>query len=201
MVFFCTKNIAVSERWESILGDKKGVPVYDFEEIGKSDGKKTVVFLDLDTCSGELAKISSDPDFEINSLKIMAFEKVPDPQSGKRLLSLGVKAYANTWIMPLHLLSALDTVENGGIWLYPEFVHSLVNELKPQTAAYEESPVFKKFTPREKELAALILSGLNNSQISGRLGISERTVKAHITNILKKAHVSDRLSFVLLMKE
>ncbi len=203
MVYLCSGDISVITRWENALGEKKSVVIESLDEINDHMDEPGVLFLDMDSSPAELKRLySGEYRAILEDIKIMAFEKVPDPQTGKRLLLIGVKAYANTWIMPLHLLSALDTVENGGIWLYPEFVHALVNEIKPKSGPETEEPaLFGKLTHREKELAGLILSGMNNAQIAAHLSISERTVKAHVTNIFKKAHVSDRLSFVLLMKE
>lgn len=50
-------------------------------------------------------------------------------------------------------------------------------------------------TPREKEIAQLILKGLNNGDIARFAGLSEKTVKQHITQIFQKAGVSSRPEF------
>jgi len=197
MVYLCTRDMAVLTRWEEAIAGRECHFIESLAEIKEFRQDEAVVLLDLDSCGDELDGRSAT---EKSGCLLMAFEKVPDIQTGKRLLALGIKAYANTWILPIHLHSAIDTVKEGGIWLYPEFVHALVKEVNPKEKTSEESPLFNKFTSRERELATLLLEGLSNAQIAGRLQISERTVKAHITNILKKSHVSDRLSFVLLIK-
>jgi DNA-binding NarL/FixJ family response regulator len=52
-------------------------------------------------------------------------------------------------------------------------------------------------SPREREVFALLLDGLPNKLIAHRLGISEKTVKTHLTNIFREIGVADRLQAVL----
>jgi DNA-binding NarL/FixJ family response regulator len=47
-------------------------------------------------------------------------------------------------------------------------------------------------TPREREVLALVGAGLSNKIIALRLGISEATVKAHLTNVYQRLGVTDR---------
>ena len=52
-------------------------------------------------------------------------------------------------------------------------------------------------TPREREVLALVGEGLANKQISRRLGIKEKTVKAHLSSVFQRIGVSDRTSAAL----
>ena len=52
-------------------------------------------------------------------------------------------------------------------------------------------------SPREREVFALLLDGLPNKLIAQRLGISEKTVKTHLTNIFRRIDVTDRVQAVL----
>jgi DNA-binding NarL/FixJ family response regulator len=52
-------------------------------------------------------------------------------------------------------------------------------------------------SPREREVLALLLDGLPNKVIAQRLGISEKTVKTHLTNIFRRIGVTDRVQAVL----
>lgn len=54
---------------------------------------------------------------------------------------------------------------------------------------------------REKEVLQLVADGLANKQIAARLGISERTVKAHLGNIFKEIGVADRTSAALWARD
>ena len=55
----------------------------------------------------------------------------------------------------------------------------------------------EELTPREREVLELVGEGLANKQISRRLGISEKTVKAHLTNVFQRIGVGDRVSAAL----
>ncbi|MBA8889120.1 DNA-binding NarL/FixJ family response regulator [Dokdonella fugitiva] len=52
--------------------------------------------------------------------------------------------------------------------------------------------MLESLSQREREVLALIAEGLNNQQIAERLGIGEKTVKTHVSNVLGKLDVSDR---------
>ena len=54
-----------------------------------------------------------------------------------------------------------------------------------------------ELTPRETEVLRLVRQGLANKQIARRLGISERTVKAHLTSVFARIGVSDRTQAAL----
>ncbi len=51
-------------------------------------------------------------------------------------------------------------------------------------------------TPREREVLALLLEGLQNKEIAARLGMGERTAKFHVSNILAKAGAENRVQLV-----
>lgn len=79
------------------------------------------------------------------------------------------------------LLKAIRTVAKGGRWLSPE----LEERLKALTAEPE-------ITPREREILTLVTRGNANKEIAATLGISEDTVKQHVSRILGKLKVNDR---------
>ena len=59
-------------------------------------------------------------------------------------------------------------------------------------ARRDEPNVFHDLSDRELEVLKLIAEGLSNAEISGRLFISEKTTKNHVSNILSKLHLVDR---------
>ncbi|MFZ1622636.1 response regulator transcription factor, partial [Dokdonella sp.] len=54
------------------------------------------------------------------------------------------------------------------------------------------SDVLRSLSQRERETLALVAEGLSNQMIAERLGIGEKTVKTHVSNVLGKLNVSDR---------
>jgi DNA-binding CsgD family transcriptional regulator/pimeloyl-ACP methyl ester carboxylesterase len=74
-----------------------------------------------------------------------------------------------------------------------------VDMFLPSDAAHSEA--FRRLTVRERELIHLIAQGLDNAQIAARLTLSEKTVKNHITNILSKLGVENRLQVIVLARD
>ena len=62
------------------------------------------------------------------------------------------------------------------------------------------SDLLANLTRREYEIATLVGNGESNKQIARRLDITERTVKAHLTEVFRKLDVADRLKLALIVK-
>lgn len=77
---------------------------------------------------------------------------------------------------------------------------NLVDENKKDEVRKEIFFLEKKLSIRELEIVKQINSGLSNKEISSELNISEKTVKTHITNILRKLKMKDRLEIILFCK-
>jgi DNA-binding NarL/FixJ family response regulator len=84
----------------------------------------------------------------------------------------------------------LQAAARGESPLDPKAAQALVAARADQQAAPE-------LTPREREVLALLADGLPNKLIARRLDISEKTVKAHLTNIFHRIGVSDRTQAAL----
>jgi DNA-binding NarL/FixJ family response regulator len=98
------------------------------------------------------------------------------------------------------VVKAIERVHAGELWLNRRLTAALVAELRrpgKQPLSSGEDRLIACLTDREREVVALIGEGLKNKQIADRLFISETTVRHHITSILKKLHVSDRLELLI----
>jgi two-component system, NarL family, nitrate/nitrite response regulator NarL len=97
-----------------------------------------------------------------------------------------------------HLSACIHAVMQGQYWLEGHPVHNLVQVLH-DLAAQTALPQRKTFglTPRELEVVGLITEGSTNKYIAQTFGISEETVKRHLTNIFNKLGVGNRLELAL----
>lgn len=88
------------------------------------------------------------------------------------------------------LVEALHRAVQGEVTLHPRVAARVLQNIRGENA--EEPQLFTELTERELEVLKLIANGLTNSQIAGKLVISENTVKGHVSNILSKLHLADR---------
>ncbi|MFJ6414402.1 LuxR C-terminal-related transcriptional regulator [Terribacillus saccharophilus] len=102
------------------------------------------------------------------------------------------------------LITAIHTLHNEGCYLHPCITKYVIEEYK--RLLFDSSPehlndIFwskTSLTVREKETLELIAEGLPNKDIGERLMISEKTVKNHVSNLMRKLNVNDRTQAVVL---
>lgn len=107
-------------------------------------------------------------------------------------LDAGAMGYLLKDAEPADLLEGVRSVSRGESPIHPRAARQL---LAARSLAPSSSSV--QLTPREGEVLRLVRSGLANKQIARRLGISERTVKAHLTSTFQRIGVSDRTQAAL----
>ena len=98
---------------------------------------------------------------------------------------------------PEQLLAAIRTVAAGDALLSPAVTKRVIKQFTriPRPAPPKE---FDELTGREQEILRLIANGLSNAEIGQQLYISETTVKTHVTHILQKLGLRDRVQAVVL---
>ncbi|NQY19924.1 MAG: response regulator transcription factor [Campylobacteraceae bacterium] len=130
---------------------------------------------------------------------VLVLDRTPNINKGKIVLSYGAKGYGNALMKKHFLFSAIDTMKENMIWLYPEFTSELIF-LLPSKTTLNSKIILDKLTTREKEVANYIKDGNTYKTIANKLNITPRTVKAHAHNIYKKLEIKDRLALALLLK-
>jgi DNA-binding NarL/FixJ family response regulator len=106
-------------------------------------------------------------------------------------LDAGAVGYMLKDAEPDDLIEAVRSVAQGDSPLHPRVARQLL------TARSARRPVDQELTAREREVLWLVRDGLANKQIARRLGISERTVKAHLTSVFATIGVADRTAAAL----
>ena len=97
------------------------------------------------------------------------------------------------------ILKSIRCVSDGQFWVGQESVSDLIQALKRMMPQHRASEATRDFglTSRELQVIALIVAGYTNKDLARKLGISEHTVKHHLTNTFDKLGVSNRLELVL----
>ncbi|WP_245807053.1 response regulator [Krasilnikoviella flava] len=103
------------------------------------------------------------------------------------------------------LVDAVRTVAQGHALLAPEVTRRVIErmvsgerpvaDVRPAGATSDRR--LGQLTPREREVLVLVGQGLSNAEIAGELFLGEATVKTHVSNVLSKLHLRDRVQAVV----
>lgn len=106
----------------------------------------------------------------------------------RRHLGTTVGAALVPWFATDQFFAALDTVTTGGLYLHEAFIPGLRFSATVDTAAAHDA----RLTSRELEIHSALCRALSNQQIADAVGVSPRTVRFHVSNILKKLDLPTR---------
>lgn len=126
---------------------------------------------------------------ESNKTNIMILTIYDDREYLLELIKLGVLGYLLKDVEPQTLIDAVRCISRGEAYIQPTLSGALISEYNRINQPISGK---KNLTPREREVLAEIAEGRSNQEISDKLSISEKTVKNHVSNILKKLHLHDR---------
>jgi DNA-binding NarL/FixJ family response regulator len=106
-------------------------------------------------------------------------------------------------VQPSQLVEAIRVVAAGEALLAPTVTRRLLDRFADSLpgAESEPPPELAALTDRELEVLKLLASGLSNAELAKQLFLSETTVKSHISSILRKLDVRDRVQAVVLAYE
>src|SRR2546425_8158984 len=117
-------------------------------------------------------------------------------------LAAGASAFLLKAAPPEDLIRAIRVVAEGDALLAPSITRKLIEEFaKRPEPALRKPKQLDSLTEREREVLAEVARGLTNSEIAGRLHVSETTVKTHVAHMLDKLQLRDRVQAVVLAYE
>jgi NarL family two-component system response regulator LiaR len=95
---------------------------------------------------------------------------------------------------PEDLLRGIEQVHRGEPSLHPTIARKVLQEMQRPS---EHPPTQDPLTDRELEVLRLVATGLTNREIAGRLMVTEATVRSHVSNVLGKLHLANRVQATL----
>jgi DNA-binding NarL/FixJ family response regulator len=114
-----------------------------------------------------------------------------DPATIRRSLALGAAGFVPKSSPPAEIRQAIDTILGGGAWAPPG---RDLGDASPEDALADR---LRSLTPQQLRVLMMMGEGLLNKQIAYELGVSEATVKAHVSAVLQKLGVENRTKAVL----
>jgi DNA-binding NarL/FixJ family response regulator len=131
---------------------------------------------------------------EYPEIKVVVLTTFSDQPRIMDALGAGAAGYLLKDATPDEVIAAVRAVMEGGAPLDPKAARVLLDAQRASTHA-------PQLSGRETEVLELLATGLANKQIARRLGITERTVKAHLTSVFQALGVTDRTQAALWAQE
>jgi DNA-binding NarL/FixJ family response regulator len=116
-------------------------------------------------------------------------------------LRAGASGFLLKDVPPDQLAAGVRMVSNGDALLAPSITRRLIEEFAAARTPPDTTTGFSELSPRELDVFRLLATGMSNNEIAAELIIAETTVKTHITRILTKLGVRDRVQAVVLAHE
>lgn len=199
-IILFSSEFGIVNEWKSKHNIQNAISCYDIDTLNEelTNTPNYILIVDYDSAANEFNKMISSGTIPDNTIIL---ECSPEIATGKMLLSHGIKAYGNSRMQSIHYLQMIEVVKGGKVWTYPELTASLTKDSTSASLKEDSIKLIQnRLSPKEIEVIYYILDGLTNDAIASKLDITPRTVKAHISSIFSKLHVSDRISLVLLLK-
>jgi len=109
-----------------------------------------------------------------------------------RAITAGARGYLDQKASPETVRKAIEVVTEGSTWAPRRLVSKLIDRLigAVDTIPAVDAP---QLTDREQQVLELIMKAHSNREIASKLGIEERTVRAHLARLMRKAGVDNRI--------
>ena len=177
-----------AELLEELDLEPANISVIELSAALRQAREGVVVIIDVEGEQGETAGRIA----ELGAAVIVLAEN-PEASWVGQMLAAGVSAVLRRDSSGRQLAAAVHAAAAGLTALEPETLQAL---MRPAMETIELEPGEEELTPRETEVLGMMTEGLSNREIASTLGISEHTVKFHITSIFGKLGTSSRTEAV-----
>jgi DNA-binding NarL/FixJ family response regulator len=133
-----------------------------------------------------------------HNVPVVVLSNVPEDEQGLAALAAGASGYCSALTLPAVLHQVASVVAHGGTWVGPRLMQRLMQGLATRGNETAE-PALDKLSQRERQVAEAVSRGSTNKEIARVMGITERTVKAHLSAAFEKLGVRDRMQLSLLV--
>ncbi|MGE5577406.1 MAG: response regulator [Syntrophothermus sp.] len=160
-----------------------------------------VVVLDINMPGLDGIEVTRRIKRECPAAQIVVLTIHDDDQYVFEVVKAGAQGYVLKDIEPGQIVEAIKTVRRGESYIPPNLMSKVLGEFKRMSgelaagaAAHDQAAEEGqgRLTEREQEILRAIAQGLTNREIADRFYISEKTVKNHVSNLLRKLHLTDR---------
>jgi NarL family two-component system response regulator LiaR len=187
----------VREGLRMLLGDEPEVELVGEATDGPSAVDKAtllqpdVILMDLMLPGADGIEVTRRILAQQPECRILLLTSFAEDQKVVAAMQAGAAGYLLKDVLKADLLSAIQRAARGEPVMHPEAQRKLIQHLAQPKAEPD------RLTERERDVLILIGNGRSNREIAHTLGITEGTVKGHVSNILSKLHLQDRTQAAL----
>jgi DNA-binding NarL/FixJ family response regulator len=163
-----------------------------------------VALLDLDGSSEQGLELARKIKQRSPNIGVVLLTSSPDDNQLFSAIKAQAVAYLNKEVTASQLVDIIRRVANGehpineSLTNRPKVAEHVLQQFQELTSRAEAGPFISPLTPREIEILEYIAQGYLNKQIAAELGISEQTIKNHVTSILRKLNANARTEAVVV---
>jgi two-component system response regulator NreC len=129
-------------------------------------------------------------------VKVLALTMHESDEYFFKILEVGASGYFVKGGSSSELISALHTVWNGNVFLYPTMAKKLLSDYLQRVRTGTDKESYDGLTSREREVLKLIAEGYTNQEIAERLVLSPATVQTHRANMMAKLGLHSRTELI-----
>lgn len=195
---------------EGVVNKLRAEP--DFEIVGEGETAAAAISLTEDLVPDLLLLDISIPGGGLNAAqtiaakspvtKVVMLTASEEEEDLSNALKAGAKAYVLKGVTPRELIRILRAVHGGEAYVTPTLAASLLSDMiRPGSGTPEPANPLDELTEREHEILELLAVGRSNKEIGYQLHLSEKTIKHHVSNILQKLQVRNRVEAALVAQK
>lgn len=200
-LFICARGQTLP-RWREAFRTAKAARLGP-EGLSKPVDQARVVWLRLEQSGDLTEQLALVPGY-LRPIPLVVLSDEPSDEQALAAFAAGARGYCNTHAAPPVLQQVAAVVLQGGLWIGESLMQRLLGATSripvPEVARVEDPLAWAAgLTERERQVALTVAQGSSNKEIARLLGITERTVKAHVGAVLEKLKVRDRLQLSLVV--
>jgi two-component system, NarL family, nitrate/nitrite response regulator NarL len=150
-----------------------------------------VAFLDLNMPGGGLKAASMIAQAcPVTKIVMLTFSEEEDDVLAA--LKAGARGYVLKGVLGKELRGIVRSIYAGEVYVSPVLAAAMLREMATASTVHAGDQL-DQLTPRETQIVELVAEGFSNKEIGARLGLTEKTVKHYMTNVLQKLQVRNRV--------
>lgn len=195
---FLTYRSEPLSRWREAFPSAEVLPYPAAGTVLAQDPGAAVIWLHVQPETMSLNERISQITAAAPGCPLVVLSNMPSNDEGLAAFAAGAVGYCSALAVPAVLRQAGSVVEQGGLWIGQELMRRLFGAVAAR-AGQQQTVSLGDLSPRERQVALAVARGGTNKEIARVMGITERTVKAHLSAIFEKLGVRDRLQLSLVV--